>query len=58
MWIDESENADGIVDIFDIVRFASIYNLDDPHDPKWNSNADIVEDGIIDFFDIVVVAVH
>ena len=50
-------NADGLVDIFDIVRVAVAFSST-PISPSWDPNADINGDGTIDIFDIVVVALH
>jgi hypothetical protein len=50
-------NHDGIVDIFDAVKFAGAYNSR-PGDKNWNPNADINGDGFIDIFDAVILAGH
>lgn len=51
-------NFDCVVDIFDVVRVASIYEHTSS-DPKWDSYCDLAEAyGLIDIFDIVVVASH
>jgi hypothetical protein len=48
-------NADGIVDIFDIVTVASHFGLSSS-DEDWYSRADCKPDGEIDIFDVVLVA--
>ena len=50
-------DANGIVDIFDIVNVATAFGAV-PTDPNWNPNANIVDDDSIDIFDIVVVATN
>jgi PKD repeat protein len=59
-------NADGIVDIVDIVTVAISFGSateDDPETPwdeteNWNPIADVNNDGAIDIVDIVMVAIH
>ena len=46
-------DGDSAVDIFDIVRIASVYNLE-ASDPKYDANSDIDGDKDIDMFDIVI----
>ena len=48
-------NADGIIDIFDIVTAALAFGAT-PSDPNWDPQAELVEDGIIDIFDLVTIA--
>jgi hypothetical protein len=49
-------NADGIVDIFDIVIVALEFGHPPP--PIVDLRADVNKDGLVDIFDIVVVALH
>lgn len=46
-------DGDRDVDIFDIVRIVSVYNLE-ASDPKYDANSDIDGDKDIDIFDIVI----
>jgi hypothetical protein len=48
-------DGDRDVDIFDIVRITTIYQVSYP-DPAWDPNADIIESGKIDIFDVVAAA--
>lgn len=48
-------DGDGAVDIFDIVRMAGVYRIEQP-DPQYDPNSDIDDDGDIDIFDIVIAA--
>jgi len=50
-------NADGIVDLFDIVLIAAAFGSS-VGQPSYISNADIYDDGKVDIFDLVVVATH
>ena len=50
-------DSDYDVDIFDIVRIATIYGVVKP-DPAYDPNCDIDGDGDIDIFDIVAAASH
>jgi hypothetical protein len=50
-------DGDRDVDIFDIVRMATIYGVVKP-DPAYDPNCDIDNDGDIDIFDIVSAAGH
>ena len=50
-------NADGIVDLFDIVLVAAAFGSS-VGQPSYNSNADIYDDGKVDVFDLVIVAAH
>jgi len=48
-------DADRDVDIFDIVRITTRYQMTYPN-PSWDPNADIIENGKIDIFDVVAAA--
>jgi len=48
-------DADRDVDIFDIVRMASVYGITKPN-PMYDPNSDLDDDGDIDIFDIVIAA--
>ena len=48
-------DADHDVDIFDIVRMASVYGITKPN-PQYDPNSDLDDDGDIDIFDIVIAA--
>ena len=50
-------DGDGDVDIFDIVRIASIYGVLKP-DPQYDPYCDLDDDGDIDIFDIVKACVN
>jgi hypothetical protein len=50
-------NADGIIDLFDIVQVAAAYHATSTSS-SWNPYADIWLDGIIDVFDIVMIGQH
>lgn len=50
-------NGDFIVDIFDAILLAGVYNSL-PDKPNWNPNADLRADGIIDIFDAIILAGH
>jgi hypothetical protein len=50
-------DGNGIVDIFDAVKFAGAYNSK-PGDKNWNPNADLNGDGVVDIFDAVILAGH
>lgn len=50
-------NADGVVDIIDIVLIANRFGWTYPH-LNWNPNADLNDDGIMDIIDVVLVAAH
>jgi len=50
-------DGDGDVDIFDIVRMATIYGVVKPN-PSYDPNCDIDNDGDIDIFDIVAAATN
>ena len=52
-------NADGTVDIFDIVIVAAQFGRPvDPPLPIEDQRADINNDGIVDVFDLVIVAAY
>ena len=48
-------DGDFDVDIFDIVRMATVYGVIKP-DPRYDTNSDLDDDGDIDIFDIVTAA--
>jgi len=48
-------NADGIIDLFDVVEVAKTFDYSIGH-PDWNPQADLYEDGLIDVFDLVIVS--
>ncbi len=48
-------DGDNDVDIFDIVRMASVYGVKQP-DPRYDPACDIDSDGDIDIFDLVIAA--
>ncbi len=51
-------NADGFIDIFDLVTGALAFGST-PSDPRWNPQADLVEEfGIINVQDLVMILVH
>jgi len=50
-------NHDGIVDIYDLVKVASVYGSE-PGDSNWDPYCDVNHDGIVDIFDLVTVASH
>ena len=50
-------NADGVVDIYDLIIVASAYGST-PTDTNWNTNADINGDNTIDIYDLILVASH
>lgn len=50
-------NADGKIDIFDIVEAATAFGAT-PNSPFWNPQADIYPDGLVDIFDLVIVAAY
>jgi len=48
-------NGDFIVDIYDAISLANVYNTQ-PSGPNWNPNADINGDGIVDIYDAIILA--
>jgi parallel beta-helix repeat protein len=48
-------NHDGIVNILDAVRIASVFGCYPGH-PLWNSDADLNQDGIVNILDIIILA--
>jgi ABC-type transport system substrate-binding protein len=55
--ITEDINADGIVDISDILDVALHFGTYPGH-PRWNSNCDLDDNGIVDISDILGTALH
>jgi len=52
----EDINADGVVNILDIVVAATAY-ASRHGDPNWNPYADLNDDGVIDILDLVTITV-
>jgi hypothetical protein len=48
-------NGDFVVDIFDAIRLAGLFNLNEAS-PNWNPNADINGDGTIDIYDAILLS--
>ena len=50
-------NGNGIVDIYDAVRFSFAFNST-PSDPRWDPDADLNKDGSVDIYDAIIFAGH